>query len=77
MSFSRPSLVSPTTALTLTAPGLRATFQSTSASTALPTARVVVSTMGVSSSPSSASCVAPAISLKPLMTESPAGTRSV
>jgi len=77
MSFSRPSLVSPTTALTLTAPGLRASVQSTSASTALPTARVLVSTMGVSSAPSSASCVAHAILPKPLMTESPAGTRSV
>ena len=77
ISFSRPSLVSPTTALTLRTswlPGC-ASVQSTSASTARPTASVLVSRIGVSSSPSSCSCVTPAILPKPLKAKTPAGTR--
>ena len=61
MSFSLESLVSPTTALTETTrsfPGC-ARVWATSASMARPVASVLVSRIGVSSSPSSSICVDP------------------
>ena len=78
MSFSRLSLVSPTTGLTETTSSLPgwARVQAMIASAAWGTARVLVSTIGVSISPSSTSCVLPISLPKPLPTARPAGTRS-
>ena len=62
MSFSPPSLVSPTsgfTERTSSFPGCATVYRAT-ASTAVPTLSVLVRTMGVSIVPSSATCVDPA-----------------
>ena len=78
MSLSPPSLVSPTTALTLrtsSLPGQDST-SATTPSTAAPTARVLVRTMGDSIVPSSWTCVAPASLPKAFPTKIPAATLS-
>ena len=78
MLFRRPSFVSPTTALiepTVSLPG-RASVQSRMASAARGTASVLVSTMGVSISPSSMIWVLPINLPYPLPTTTPAGTFS-
>ena len=78
MSFSPPSLVSPTTALTERISSCPGCFSVQSRTPSIPRAtdRVLVRTMGVSISPSSMICVAPASLPKPLATDSPAGTLS-
>jgi hypothetical protein len=78
MSLSRPSLVSPTSALTDRTSALpgRSSVQPTTASMAVPTARVLVSTMGVSMVPSSRTCVDPASLPKALPTKTAPATFS-
>ena len=78
IAFSVPSLVSPTTGLiepTFCIPGF-CSIHSTIASAAFHTHSVQVSRIGVSSSPSSRSCVTPNNFPKPFPTCSAAGTRS-
>jgi hypothetical protein len=77
-TLSVPSFVSATTGLierTRSIPG-RASCQATSASAADHTQSVHVSSTGVSSSPSSSTCVLPSSLPKPLPTTTAAGTRS-
>ncbi|MNR13655.1 hypothetical protein D3C85_1300740 [compost metagenome] len=78
MSFSPPSLVSPTTALTERMSSCPGCFNVQSKIPSIPRAtdRVLVRTMGVSISPSSRIWVAPASLPKPLATDRPAGTLS-
>ncbi len=76
MSFRKPSLVSPTTALTDRAsplPGC-SRVQATTASIAVPTESVLVRTIGVSRLPSSWTWRKPAALPKPLPTYTAAGT---
>jgi hypothetical protein len=77
MSFRAPSFVSPTTGLmerTSSMPG-RSSSQAAMASAARQTHRVHVRRIGVSSSPSSRTCVAPTSLPNPLPTTMAAGTR--
>src|SRR6516162_6302712 len=75
ISFKKPSLVS-TTAFTECTCSLPASWRVHSTRPAMPSAteRVLVRTIGVSISPSSSTCVAPANLPKPLPTANPAGT---
>ena len=78
MSFRAPSFVSPTSALTertFSLPGC-AIVQRTTASTAVPTASVLVSTIGDSIVPSSCTCVEPASLPKALPTKTAPATLS-
>src|SRR6516225_11326054 len=76
ISFKKPSLVSPTTAFTERTRSLPGSWSVHSTRPAMPSAteRVLVRTIGVSISPSSSTCVAPANLPKPLPTANPAGT---
>ena len=78
MALSPPSFVSPTTGLIDPTPPIpgRASIHSTIASAAFQTHSVQVRRIGVSSSPSSRSCVTPNNFPYPLPTCSAAGTRS-
>ena len=78
MSFSPPSFVSPTSALTertFSLPG-RPIVQRTIASTATPTPSVLVRTIGDSIVPSSCTCVEPASLPKAFPTKTAPGTFS-
>ncbi|MNQ70022.1 hypothetical protein D3C85_846450 [compost metagenome] len=78
MSFSPPSLVSPTTALTERMSSCPGCFSVQSSTPSMPRAtdRVLVRTIGVSISPNSRIWVAPASLPKPLATDRPAGALS-